>query len=99
MLGNERGFKPGYRVSDAREMFAIDAIGGAKTQAYAVQTQRIIGPRPLERTYRGAALVEIVFSVRFDPADGRTFADERVVVNGPKADSGTCRNRPRPHTS
>ena len=65
----------------------------------AVQAQRIVSARALERAHRGAAFVEIVFGVRFDPADRRTLGDERLMMNGPKADPGACRNRPKAHTS
>ena len=64
-----------------------------------MQAQWIVSAGTLERAHRGTALVKIVFCVRFDPADGRALVDESVVVNSPKTDPGTCRNRPRPHTS
>jgi len=63
-----------------------------------MQAQWIDSAGTLERTHRGTALVKIVFCVRFDPADRRALVDESVMVNSPKADPGTCRNRPRPQT-
>ena len=99
MLGNERGFKASNCVLYAREMLAIDSVGGSKGQADTMQAQWIGSAGTLERAHCGATLVKIVFCVRFDPADGRALVDEGVMVNSPKTDPGTCRNRPRPHTS
>jgi hypothetical protein len=99
VLGNERGFKAGDGMFYAGEMLAIDAVGGSERKADTMQTQWIDSPGTLERAHRGATFVKIIFRVRFDPADGRTLVDEGVMVNGPKTDPGTCRNRSRPHTS
>ena len=42
--------------------------------------------------------MEIVFGVRFDPADGWTLVDQRMMMNGPKADPGAAGIGPE-HTS
>ena len=68
-------------------------------KADAVQAQRIVSPGALQRAHRGAAFVKVVFGVRFDPADGRPLVEQRVVMNGPETDPGTCRNRSQRHTS
>ena len=99
VLGDERRFEALDGAFHTGEVFAIDAVGRPQSQADAVQAQRVVRTGALERAYRGSALVEIVFGVRFDPADGRTLGDERLMMNGPKADPGACRNRPRRHTS
>ena len=64
----------------AREMLAIDAVGGAQAKADAVQAERVVSAGALERAHRGAAFVKIVLGVRFDPADGRALGGERVVM-------------------
>ena len=99
MLGNQRGFEACNGVSHARKMLAIDAIDGAEAKTDAMQTQRIVGPGAFEGANRGAAFVEVIFGVRFDPAYSRTLVEQVLVMDRPKTDSGTRRNRSRPHTS
>jgi hypothetical protein len=43
--------------------------------------------------------VEIVFGMRFDPADCRTLVEQRLVMHSPETDSGASRNRTQGLTS
>src|SRR5882672_1640285 len=93
VLRHQGGFETRDGALHLREVLAIDTFGGTQAQADAVQAERIVRARALERAPGRAAFVEIVFGVRLYPADRRTFGGERVLMNGTKADSGTCRNR------
>jgi hypothetical protein len=64
-----------------------------------MQAERVVSARSLEGARSGPTLMKIVFGVRLDPADGGAFVDQRLVMNRPKADPGTRRNRLREHTS
>ena len=75
VLGNQRGFEAGDGALHAREVLAIDAVGGPQSKPDAMQAEWVVSARALERARRRAALVKIVFGVRFDPADGRTLSE------------------------
>src|SRR5262245_19164747 len=76
-------------------MLAIQRIGRAERQAYAVQTQRVALAQLQQVVDRRAAVGEIIVAVSFEPADRRPLAQQIIVMPGPQADSGTRRNRPR----
>jgi hypothetical protein len=80
-------------------MLAIEAVDGSETETHSMQTQWIVSAGALEGVNRRAAIVEIVFGMRFDPADCRTLVEQRLVMNSPETDSGASRNRTQGLTS
>jgi hypothetical protein len=96
---DECRFEPGYRAFHAREMFMVDAVDGTEPEPDAMQTEWVVSTGAFECANPGAAFVEIVLGVRFDPADRGTFVEQRLMMNRPKADPGSRRDRVQVHTS
>jgi hypothetical protein len=76
------------------KVFPIDSIDRTQSESHAVQAERVLATRALQRPNRRPAFVEIILGVRLDPANGRTFVIERLVMDGPEADPGARRDRP-----
>ena len=78
-----------HQPRDLREMRAIERVRRADRQPDAVQAQRIVARAPARaRRRQRAAAREIVFAVRFEPADARAARDDLFVMSRAQPDAG-----------
>jgi hypothetical protein len=94
VLGDEPGLGQVHEPLEAPQVLAIERICRAQRQADAVQAERVELTQLQQVFDLCAAIGEIIFAVRFEPADVGPLAQQVVVVSSSQADPGACRNRP-----
>src|SRR5687768_3024258 len=77
------------------QVIAVELVNAAERKPNPMQRERVELPETRQVVELCAAISKIVLAVRLEPTHARTFGQQRLVMDGPQADPGGYRDRPR----
>src|SRR5215213_3029990 len=88
MFADEGGLEAVHRRTDPSQVISVEIVHGTEAEPDAVQAKRIVLACTQQRAHAGAAVVEVVFGMRLEPADRGSLDRHLAVMDRTKTDPG-----------